>query len=170
MANTTALTLYDIESDLEALLNTDEMVPEEQRAEFERELGTQLRAAVDKRQRVGEFIRFCDLQGDACKAEIDRLTLRKRHFERVSEQVREYVLRVIEATGEKKLEGRTLTFSLRACPPSVQIVDQAAIPADYKRETITVLIDKTAIKKAILAGQEVPGADLQIGSHSLVLK
>jgi hypothetical protein len=170
MATTTALTLYDIESDLEALLNTDEMVPEEQRAEFERELGTQLRAAVDKRQRVGEFIRFCDLQADACKAEIDRLTLRKRHFERVSEQVREYVLRVIEATGEKKLEGRTLTFSLRECPASVQIVDQAAIPADYKRETITFLIDKTAIKKAILAGQEVPGADLQIGKKTLVLR
>jgi hypothetical protein len=92
-----------------------------------------------------------------------------------------------------------VTFSIRDCPPSVEIKDEAAIPSDYKAITITMpalqweaLLDfldleqraavldsvgkpkasvsKTAIKKAIGDGAQVPGADLIVGKKTLVRK
>ena len=36
----------------------------------------------------------------------------------------------------RKLEGKTTTFSLRACPPSVEATDESAIPAEYKALTL----------------------------------
>ncbi len=43
------------------------------------------------------------------------------------------------------------------------IVNEAAIPAAYIVEEVitTKRVDKAAIKKALKAGQEVPGADLE---------
>ena len=42
----------------------------------------------------------------------------------------------------------------------VQIDDEAALPADYVTTTVTTKPDKTAIKKAIQAGEDVTGASL----------
>jgi hypothetical protein len=68
----------------------------------------------------------------------------------------------------KKIEGRTSTLSLRACPSSVKILDEAAIPADYKVTKMEVSVDKKAVKAALEADVDVPGADLVIGKNSLV--
>ena len=46
-------------------------------------------------------------------------------------------------------------------PPAVIIDDITQIPTQYQREKIQVDIDKTAIKAAIKAGEEVPGAHLE---------
>jgi hypothetical protein len=49
-------------------------------------------------------------------------------------------------------------------PPAVIIDDLAKIPTQYQRQKIQVDIDKTAIKAAIKAGEEVPGAHLEQGT------
>lgn len=49
-------------------------------------------------------------------------------------------------------------------PPAVIIDDITQIPTKYHREKIQVDIDKTAIKAAIKAGEEVPGAHLEQGT------
>ena len=96
----------------------------------------------------------------------------------------------------RKLEGKTTTFSLRACPPSVEATDESAIPAEYKALTLKlpavmweqlldglgieqragvlrqvrspeVSVDKRSIKAAIDGGTEVPGAGLVTGRHAL---
>src|ERR1039458_3441118 len=114
-----------------------------------------------------------------------------------------YVINVIESLGRdakgkyQKFEGRTVTFGIKDCPPSVEIKDEANIPADYKSVTITmpalqweelldsldleqrasvldsvekpkVAVSKTAIKKAIDGGGRVPGADLIVGKKKLI--
>ena len=49
-------------------------------------------------------------------------------------------------------------------PPSVIIDDLTQIPTQYQRQKIQVDIDKVAIKAAIKAGEEVPGAHLEQGT------
>jgi hypothetical protein len=49
-------------------------------------------------------------------------------------------------------------------PPSVVIDDLTQIPTQYQRQKIQVDIDKVAIKAAIKAGEEVPGAHLEQGT------
>ncbi len=84
--------------------------------------------------------------------------------------INEPTTQLIRRFGDKKLEGRTATFMLRAVPPSVVITDEAAIPEEFKRTTVSVSIDKVAIKKAISGGRDVEGADLSMGRQTLVRK
>jgi hypothetical protein len=199
------LTLYAIEEQLTAMVDTAELVPEDQEQAFLEDFRTMLVAAVDKRDRVAQFLSHLEAQAAFAKAEIARLQERKAFFERATEKMEGYVVHVIESIGPDakgkyaKLEGRTVTFSIKDCPPSVEIKDEAAIPADYKTITITMpalkwedLLDsldleqraavldsvekpkasvsKTAIKKAIGDGAHVPGADLIVGKKTLLRK
>ena len=199
------LTLYAIEEQLAILADTAELAPPEQEQEFIEEFRAALTAAVDKRDRVGQFLSHLEHQAAFAKAEIVRLQERKVWFERASERMEGYVIKVIESLGRdakgkyQKLEGRTVTFGIKDCPPSVEIKDEAAIPSDYKAITITmpalrwdalldsldlehrasvldtvekpkVAVSKTAIKKAIDGGIQVSGADLIVGKKTLIRK
>lgn len=55
-------------------------------------------------------------------------------------------------------------MKLKKNPPAVIIDDLTQIPTQYQRQKIQVDIDKTAIKAAIKAGEEVPGAHLEQGT------
>ena len=197
----TAAPLYLIEDHLAAMIETAEMVSPEQEQEFRVEFQTALTAAVDKRDRVGQFLSHLEQQIEFAKFEIERLKQRKAVFERALERLENYVIETIENLGidckgkYRKLEGKTTTFSLRACPPSVEVTDESAIPAEYKtlllklpvvlwerlldglevEERAAILaqvrnpeiwVDKRAVKAGINGGG-VPGACLVTGRHSL---
>ncbi len=199
------LTLYALEEQLTILADTAELVPPEQEQEFLEEFRAALTAAVDKRDRVGQFLSHLEHQAAFAKAEITRLQERKVWFERAIERMEGYLISVIESFGRdtkgkyQKLEGRTVTFGIKDCPPSVEIQDEAAVPSDYKAVSITmpalqwealldslnleqraslldsverprVAVSKTAIRKAIDGGGQVPGADLIVGKKTLIRK
>ena len=97
----------------------------------------------------------------------------------------------------RKLEGKTTTFSLRACPPSVKVTDELAIPAEHKTLTLRlpavtwellldglaveqraavlgqvkspeISVDKRSVSRAAIdGGADVPGANLTTGRRSL---
>ena len=198
----TAAPLYLIEDQLAALIETAELVSPEQEQEFRLEFQTALTAAVEKRDRVGQFLAHLEQQIGFARFEIDRLRQRKATFERTLERVETYVIETIEKLGTdakgkyRKLEGKTTTFSLRGCPPSVEVSDESAIPSEYKtvllklpaviwehlldglgieqRSAILdqvkspeVFVEKRSIKTAIDGGADVPGAGLAVGKHSL---
>lgn len=197
----TAAPLYMIEDELAALIETAELVSPEQEQEFRVEFQAALTAAVDKRDRVGQFLAHLEQQIDFAKFEIERLRQRKATSERALARLENYVIETIEHLGTdakgkyRTLEGKTTTFSLRACPPSVEITDESAIPAEYKMLLLKlpavtweqlldgleieqrtavlgqvkrpeVCVDKCSLKAAMNGGA-VPGAGLVTGRHSL---
>ena len=197
-----AAPLYLIEDQLAVLIETAELVSTEQEVEFRAEFQAALTVAVDKRDRVGQFLAHLEQQIDFAKREIDRLRQRKATCERAVARLEIYVIETIENLGTdskgkyRVLEGKTTTFSLRACPPSVEVSDESAIPSEYKALTLKlpamtweqlldrmgieqraavlgqvkspeVTVDKRSIKAAIDSGVNVPGAGLAIGRHSL---
>lgn len=93
------LTLYAIEEQLTAMADTAELVPEEQEQTFLEEFRAALTAAVDKRDRVGQFLAHLEQQAAFVKAEIARLQERKVFFERAVEKMESYVIHVIESIG-----------------------------------------------------------------------
>ena len=173
-----------------------------QEQEFRLEFQSALTAAVEKRDRVGQFMAHLEHQIDFAKFEIDRLRIRKAAFERALARVEIYVIETIENLGVddkgkyRRLEGKTTTFSIRGCPPSVEITDESAIPVEYKtlllklpavtweqildgldieqRSSVLgqvkspeVFVEKRPIKAAIDGGADVPGAGMIVGRHSL---
>ena len=198
----TADSLFQIETYLAALVETADFVPPEQEQEFLAEFQQKLLTAVEQRDRVGQYLAHLETQAAFAKAEIDRLRQRKGAYERAFQRVEQYVLNTIEFLGvdargaRRKLEGTTVTFSARVCPPSVEIVDESAVPSEFKTLTLRLpattweqLLDsldieqraeilrqvkraecevsKSGIKAALDSGASVPGAALATGKLSL---
>jgi hypothetical protein len=198
----TAAPLYVIEDHLAALIETAELVSPEQEQEFRVQIQTALTAAVEKRDRVGQFLAHLEHQIEFAKFEMERLRQRRVTCERAIARLESYVIETIEHLGKdgkgryRTLEGKTTTFSLRACPASVDVTSESVIPVEYKTLTLklpavtwerllseldseeraTVLgqvkspevtVDKRMIKAAMDSGAEVPGAGLITGRHSL---
>src|SRR5271154_4014276 len=131
-----AFTLFQIEESLMLLAESAE--EEGLTPEIEKALTAYLEGAVEKRDRAAEFIHFCEAMAELAKAEVKRLQVRQKHFEATAERVSGMVLRVLDWLGVKKLEGRTNTLKKRKCPPSVKIIDEARVPAEYKHITVTL--------------------------------
>ncbi|MGA2119542.1 MAG: hypothetical protein ABSH56_32945 [Bryobacteraceae bacterium] len=88
----TAATLYAIEEHLACLIETAELVSPEQEQEFRVEFQTALTTAVEKRDRVGQFLAHLQQQIDFARFEIDRLRQRRAPFERALARLEAYVI------------------------------------------------------------------------------
>ena len=127
-------------------------------------------AAVSKRDRCAHFLRHLEMTGEAITGEIDRLTRRKRSIEAAKERFESYILSVMDNIGVKRLEGQAFTFTAKQNPPSVEIMNTAELPEQFLRPQKPAPPregDKAAIKKAIQAGDKVPGARLITGAKRL---
>ena len=189
-----AFTLFQIEESLMLLAESAE--EEGLTPEIETALTAYLEGAVEKRDRVAEFIHFCEAMAELAKAEVKRLQARQKHFEATADRVSSMVLHVLDWLRVKKLEGRTNTLKKRKCPPSVNVIDEQKIPAEYKRVTVTlplpqwqellagasedsrntvlaglrkqeISLDLEAIKQALNLEKVVEGADLAINRFKL---
>ena len=201
----TSRPLYETETDLAGFVETAEMVTPEREQEFLEEFSAALQQAVEKRDRVGNYFGHLESQISFADAEIKRLQEKKSAYKKAFERLERYVIAVIKSLDEdakgkwKKLEGRTVIFSLRNCPVSVEILNEAEVPADYKTLTVKLpapvwedlldrlqieerskvlgqvkfgesYISKTQVKQAFDKGVRVPGCDLAINEVSLVRK
>ena len=194
-----SLTLYESEGYLAELIDTEGVVTPEMQESFELELRQALSAAQDKRERVAQFILSMESQAQFAKDEAKRIRARGEQFERVAGRVREYVLNYIMSKGLDasarfpKLTGKTVTMSARSNPASVEIQNADEVPVRFKKACIempldlwqvlvdafpsdtagalkSVEIDKRAVKAAMDKGENVAGADLNIGKYSLQVR
>lgn len=106
----------------------------------------------------------------ALDAEMDRLKARKQSIVNRKQQLRDYLLYNMEASGITKIESPIFTASIRKGVESVEIENESLIPDDYIKVEVLEKPDKAAIKKAIQSGQDVPGALLKRGANTIVIK
>jgi hypothetical protein len=139
--------LYQIESDLIALVESAETVSELQREAYALELRAALANSIAKRQRVGEFLAHCEAQEEFCSAEIDRLTALKHRYAKARERVQGMVVSIILERGKDErgkwpvLEGWTVTLGIASTPPAVRIEEDAEIPAALQTVTVEMPAD-----------------------------
>lgn len=116
------------------------------------------------------YIRNLDLTSEAIKNEIDRLTTMKKAIDNKNIKFKEYVKQNMEELELQKIDTELGTLSVTKNPASVEVYDENMISDEYKKEKLTVCIDKTAIKNAIKNGKEVQGARLIEDKTSLRIK
>lgn len=98
------------------------------------------------------------------KEEKKRITDRIAVLENQNRGTREFLARYL---GGKKFETARVRYSYRKAT-AVQIEDATKIPEKYIRTKITKEPDKVAIKDALKAGEEVPGAELREGANLII--
>lgn len=122
----------------------------------------------DKLEACGIYIKNLEAEASAIKAEMDNLKARYDRINAKSERMRDYLLYNMEQTGTTKMETSKVALSTRSTS-KVEITDELGLPKEYWRIKETATPDKTAIKKALNAGESVKGAML-VKSKSLSIK
>lgn len=107
------------------------------------------------------YIKNQEAQVDAISAEIKRLQDLKKSRENRLARVRKGYTDFLIAVEKKKIETPKGTMAVAAPTFSTVIDSIDDLPDDYKRTTIKVEADKTAIKQAIQGGHTVKGAHLE---------
>lgn len=114
----------------------------------------------DKAVAVACVYRSLDEDAARVGREIERLTAMKKRLERERDRVKEGLSAAFTALGVEKVKGMYADISFRASEQT--IIDNAdAVPEEYMTVKTTYTPNKTAIREAIKAGEEVPGAHLE---------
>ena len=160
--NTALQPLWAISEELTALLDTIELTPDEQKPEIQAEIDKFLGQQAAKVDQIAHVLAALEYEQNAAADEIERLAERKRVSAAAQKRLEQYVCRVINARGGGKLLGDTNTLSVRASD-AVVVTDETLVPAEYIAVKTVVIrsVDKTAIKKALKAGTNIPGVDLE---------
>lgn len=124
--------------------------------ELEAELKT---ALVNKSAGIIKVIRQQEADIEMVEAEIERLKFVKDRMKKGIENFKNYIKINMKNMEVKKIETPLGNLSLRQST-ATDIYDEASIPKEYLKEKITYTPAKTEIKKAIEAGEEIPGARL----------
>ncbi|WP_266029947.1 siphovirus Gp157 family protein [Brucella intermedia] len=96
------------------------------------------------------------------------LGARKERYTRRKDAMRALLLRLLKAADLNKVSLPEATVSIGKGRAGVEIVDETLLPDNViklKREP-----DKTAIKAALDAGEDVPGAALRLGGETITVR
>lgn len=119
----------------------------------------------EKAVNVAKFMRNLEAYAEAVKAAEEQMARRRKAIENRAKWIRDYLKANMEACGITKIDSPWFCLSIQKNPAAVDIVDEAAIPDEFKQNIVTVKIDKAAIKQAIEGGAEIPGAALSRGTR-----
>jgi len=120
-----------------------------------------------KAQNVIMFTRNLEATAAAIKEAEAQMAARRKALENRAAGLRRYVLENMQFAGIQKIECPLFKLSIRDNPAAVDIYEPGLIPAQYMKqpEPPPPAPDKTAIKAAITAGTDVPGARLTKGTR-----
>ena len=161
--------MYEISDHLVSLLDTYDLCEtDEQRAECNAEIERYVDAQIRKVDSFCRFLSHLESQTELAEKEIKRLKAREAVFANLLERLEKYAIFTMQRNNLRKLDGDTAKLMLRVNTRGVDIDNEELVPAKFKTIRQEIQIDKRGIKKAIDAGEEVPGAHLREPSVSLI--
>lgn len=104
------------------------------------------------------------------KNEEKRIAENRKVLENKLDRFKTYVKENMQRLEIQKLESELGTLSIAKNPASVEILDESLIPDDYKKEKVTITVDKTAIKNDLKAGKNIQGVRLVEDKTTLKIK
>ena len=162
-----SLSLYQITNAFPALMESEEITPED-KAKIEEELTMLLQ---QKSQNIIGYTKNIELTINAMKEEEDRIASNRKTLENKLTRFKQYVKECMENNGITKIETGLGTLSIAKSPVSVEIVNEEAIPNNFKQEVITVKVDKTKIKENFKETGEIPdGVNIVTTNTNLRIK
>ena len=114
--------------------------------------------SADKIEGYCQIIRQLSADEEMFKAEIDRMSKRKKVCENAQARLKERMVDYLTAANIDRINTGAFLVSV-ASTPSVNITDAEKIPAEY-RIAQPDKIDKCAIKTALRTDISVPGAEI----------
>ena len=122
-----------------------------------------------KLENVACWVKNLSAEADAIREEENRLIKRRKSAETKAANLKAWLLAAMtrEDGTTDRLKTARASISVRRNPPTT-ICDDELLPWTYKTVKQVITPDKAAIKAALLAGQEVPGAHLEYGRSVMI--
>ena len=158
------VTLYELSEDYRQalqILADPELPPEAVADTLEGMIGT----LEDKATNIAMFFRNLEATAAAIKEAEETMTKRRKALETRVSWLKGYLKDNMERCGIQKVESPWFVLSIQKNPAAVDILDEGSLPDEFVEIVTTRKVDKTSIKKAIEAGEEVPGAVLTRGTR-----
>lgn len=162
----TRKTLYDLTSEQMRLMNCIEALDGEITPEVAEELEINEANFNGKVESYIKVLQHYKMLAEAAKKEKSRVADLQKFYERQIERLEQNVVFGMETFDKTRVELGTCRLSLRHSQ-SVTIDDETQLPTEYLKVSYTA--DKTGIKEALKAGQEVSGARI-VTNVSLQIK
>lgn len=120
-----------------------------------------------KARNVAFVIRNCEALAAQMKQAEEAMAARRKAVENRAARIKNYLQTNMEGCGFSKIECPEFKIAIRQNPPAVVIDAEGQIPCNFYAypEAPPPRPDKAAIKEAIKAGQEVPGAHLETSTR-----
>ena len=118
--------------------------------------------------RIVNSERDADSLAKAVAGRISDLQARKSRAERRKDAMRGLMFRLLKAAGVPRVTLAEATISIGRKAASVEIFDEALLPKVYVR--VSTSPDKAAIKEALQAGADVPGAKMGEAGEQLSVR
>lgn len=163
-----ALSFYPVTKELTDIFIALEDNGGEVTPELEQALAINEEQFVAKAEDYGHAILNLKGMVAAAKAEKDRLAALQKFYENAQKRLTDALTTAMQVFGQDKVENATMRLSLRHST-ATEVDDLDQVPAEFKTTKVEVVADKTAIKKAIQQGEDVPGAHL-VENVSLQIK
>ncbi len=162
--------LYDLTSDLAIINNDIADAGGELTAELESLLDAAGLAVKDKIQSIGKWTLNLNSKVEAIDKEIERLQHNKKMAENLNTRLKDYVKMCMTRAEIGKLEFTTFTVAIQKNPPSVEIVNEEAVPNAYKTIKQVVSVDKRRILEDLKTGEKIEGCSLISNKTHLKIK
>lgn len=117
-------------------------------------------AIEDKAENIAKLIRNLEADVKVIHDEEKRLAERRRAIEVKIERLKTYLQEQLETAGLQKVKRPTITVSIQNNPPSVDLIDETLIPADFLIPQ-PAKVDKKSILERLKKGESVPGVTLK---------
>jgi len=110
---------------------------------------------------IASFIKNIEADRDAIEIAKKNMAEREARLNRRVAYMTDYLQSNMERCGISEIACPYFVVKLKKCPLSVNVLDEDAIPSEYKKMKTTFSVDKIKLKEEILAGVIVPGVELK---------
>ena len=157
--------LYELTNDLKAIESEDfdEQTLKDTLEAVEGEFN-------DKALSIAKLVENLNGDTSTIDAEIKRLQARKTSITNKQKHLRDYLLFNMQESGITKIDCPLFKISLRKGMEKVVIDNEMQIPDEFAKVEVVTKIDKNEVKKHLKAGVEIPGARLERGETTLLIK
>jgi hypothetical protein len=152
--------LYQIQSNYSQLLDIDIDSPEDQEA-FLALLDELSGTLEEKAEGYCKVIASLDAEENAIIMEENRLEKRRKSIAGKSFTMRERLQEALTSMNvSKPLKAGLFTVSIRNCPESLSVTNEAALPERFFTRREVVDLDRACLKATLQSGAVVDGAEL----------
>lgn len=122
-----------------------------------------------KAEMVAAYISELEADEAGMKAEIDRLSERKRVLTAKIDNLKDYLRQNMLASGKTNIRGKLFSVTLGKPSPVLDVfVPVEQLPEQYR--VVKFSADNAAIKAALKAGTEIKGCAITDGKPKLIIK